>query len=74
MLGGKITGVGGGGFLLLFCEEVYWENVCEVMARLSLREMAFGLDSQGADVVVNDPFVDRDEKCGMRWTFAPALI
>ena len=73
-LGGKIAGAGGGGFLLLFCEEPYREKVREAMAQLELREMAFGLDFQGAEVVVNDPFIDRDEKCGMRWTFAPALV
>jgi hypothetical protein len=21
-------------------------------------------------VVANDPFIDRDERCGMRWTFS----
>src|SRR5215471_2840292 len=72
-LGGKITGAGGGGFLLLFCEQQHQTAVREAIAKAGLREMAFGLDSQGADVVTNDPFIDRDEKCGMRWTFAPAL-
>ena len=69
--GGKIAGAGGGGFLLLFCEQLHQEKVREAMAKLKLREMAFGLDFQGAKVVVNDPFIDRDEKCGMRWTFVP---
>jgi D-glycero-alpha-D-manno-heptose-7-phosphate kinase len=73
-LGGKIAGAGGGGFLLLFCEERNQGKVREAIARLELREMAFGLDSQGAEVVANDPFIDRDENCGMRWTFAPALV
>ena len=73
-LGGKIAGAGGGGFLLLFCEERKQGKVREAIARLELREMAFGLDSQGAEVVANDPFIDRDENCGMRWTFAPALV
>jgi hypothetical protein len=40
---------------------------------MELREMAFGLDMQGADVVVNDPFVDNDDRCGMHWTFSPVL-
>jgi len=22
-------------------------------------------------VIVNDPFVDGDERCGMRWVFSP---
>jgi D-glycero-alpha-D-manno-heptose-7-phosphate kinase len=72
-LGGKITGAGGGGFLLLFCEEHYQERVREAVAGMELREMAFGLDTQGVDVVVNDPFIDNDDRCGMRWTFSPVL-
>ena len=70
-LGGKITGAGGGGFLLLFCEERHQGKVRDAMARLELRELAFGLDFQGAHVVANDPFIDGDEKCGTRWTFVP---
>jgi len=69
--GGKIAGAGGGGFLLLFCEEPHQEKVREALSRMQLREMAFAFDSQGAKVVANDPFIDRDEKCGMRWIFAP---
>jgi len=72
-LGGKIAGAGGGGFLLLFCEQKHQEKVRDAMANLQLREMAFALDSQSVKVVANDPFIDRDEKCGMRWTFAPAF-
>jgi D-glycero-alpha-D-manno-heptose-7-phosphate kinase len=73
-LGGKIAGAGGGGFLLLFCEERYQNKVREAAARMELREMAFGLDFQGSDVVVNDPFIDGDERCGMRWIFTPAFV
>ena len=71
-LGGKIAGAGGGGFLLLLCEEPYQEKVRDAMAKLQLKEMAFAFDFQGAKVVANDPFIDRDERCGMRWIFAPA--
>lgn len=70
-LGGKIAGAGGGGFLLLLCEESNQEKVRDALAKLQLKEMAFAFDSQGAKVVANDPFIDRDERCGMRWTFAP---
>jgi len=72
-LGGKVTGAGGGGFLLLFCEQEQQAAVRGAIARIGLREMAFGLDLRGAEVVTTDPFIDSDEKCGMRWTFAPAL-
>lgn len=70
-LGGKIAGAGGGGFLLLLCEDQYQEKVREALSAMKLREMAFAFDSQGAKVVANDPFIDRDEKCGMRWIFSP---
>jgi D-glycero-alpha-D-manno-heptose-7-phosphate kinase len=70
-LGGKIAGAGGGGFLLLFCEEKNQARVRDAMGRIGLKEMAFGLDFHGASVVTNDPFIDSDEKCGMNWTFAP---
>ena len=70
--GGKIAGAGGGGFLLLFCDQPQQEKVRDALAGLELREMAFALDTQGAKVVANDPFIDSDEKCGLRWTFAPS--
>ena len=72
-LGGKIAGAGGGGFLLLFCEQKDQAKVREAIARIGLKEMAFGLDFQGAAVVTNDPFIDGDEKCGTNWTLAPAM-
>ncbi len=70
-LGGKITGAGGGGFLLLYCERPNQEAVRSVFAAEGLREMEFEFDSQGAQVIVNDPFIDGDENAGIRWTFVP---
>jgi D-glycero-alpha-D-manno-heptose-7-phosphate kinase len=70
-LGGKITGAGGGGFLLLYCEPERQEAVRAAMDAESIREMAFAFDFQGAQVVVNDPFIDGDERGGSRWTFLP---
>jgi D-glycero-alpha-D-manno-heptose-7-phosphate kinase len=72
-LGGKIAGAGGGGFLLLFCEPKNQPRVREAIARIGFKEMAFGLDFQGAAVITNDPFIDGDEKCGTSWTLAPAM-
>jgi D-glycero-alpha-D-manno-heptose-7-phosphate kinase len=72
-LGGKIAGAGGGGFMLLFCEQKNQAKVRDAIAPIGLKEMAFGLDFQGAAVVTNDPFIDGDEKCGTSWTFAPSL-
>jgi D-glycero-alpha-D-manno-heptose-7-phosphate kinase len=70
-LGGKITGAGGGGFLLLYCEPEFQGNVREAMRRQNVHEMNFGFDMQGAQAIVNDPFVNRDERGGCRWTFVP---
>jgi D-glycero-alpha-D-manno-heptose-7-phosphate kinase len=70
-IGGKITGAGGGGFLLLFCPQQRQRNVREGLTALGAREMGFEFDFQGAQVVADDPFIDGDENGGMRWTFAP---
>lgn len=70
-VGGKITGAGGGGFLLLFCERQHQQKVRETLVGAGAREMGFEFDFQGAQVVANDPFIDGDENGGTRWTFAP---
>jgi len=71
-MGGKITGAGGGGFLLLYCERAHREAVRKALREEGVHEMAFGFDMQGAQVLVNDPFIDSDERGGSRWTFVPA--
>jgi D-glycero-alpha-D-manno-heptose-7-phosphate kinase len=70
-LGGKITGAGGGGFLLLYSEPACHDAVRSAMQREGVQEMAFTFDGQGAQVIVNDPFIDHDEQAGTRWTFLP---
>jgi len=70
-LGGKITGAGGGGFLLLYAEPEAQEPVRLALQGEGLQEMAFAFDGQGAQVIVNDPFIDHDEHAGTRWTFLP---
>ena len=70
--GGKITGAGGGGFLLLYCEPSFRDAVRSALLSEGVQEMAFAFDFQGARVIVNDPFIDQDERSGMRWTFVPA--
>ncbi len=70
-LGGKITGAGGGGFLLLFCQRQHHQKVRDALVVKGAREMGFEFDFQGAQVVANDPFIDSDENGGTRWTFAP---
>ena len=50
-IGGKITGAGGGGFLLFYCPP---ENQDHVRSSLrGLRELRFHLDRQGTTVVLN---------------------
>lgn len=46
-MGGKITGAGGGGFLLLYCHEDRQAAVVSAMEALGLRQMDFHLDSDG---------------------------
>lgn len=69
--GGKITGAGGGGFLLLFCAPQHQERLRQALASEGLKEMTFHFDFQGAQVLVNDPFIDNDEHSASRWTFIP---
>ncbi|HXM63376.1 MAG TPA: hypothetical protein VN950_21120 [Terriglobales bacterium] len=70
-LGGKITGAGGGGFLLIYCEPESQVAVRSVLKQEGVQEMTFTFDSQGAQVIVNDPFIDGDERAGLQWTFMP---
>jgi len=70
--GGKITGAGGGGFLLLYCELGSQAAVRSALVAEGVQEMAFAFETQGAQVIVNDPFIDGDERAGSRWTFVPA--
>jgi D-glycero-alpha-D-manno-heptose-7-phosphate kinase len=50
---GKITGAGGGGFLLLYCEEQAQERVTAALEERGLRRMNFRFDQQGATVLLN---------------------
>lgn len=58
--GGKITGAGGGGFLLLFCEEEFQPAVRRALAAEGIKEMRFAFDFQGCRVLMHDPFLDPD--------------
>jgi len=52
-LGGKITGAGGGGFLLLYCEPRYQPEVCAAMQAQGLYRMEFHFDEGGTKVLLN---------------------
>ena len=53
-IGGKITGAGGGGFLMLYCEERRAPAVTEALGRLGLKRMDFSVDFDGAKILVNN--------------------
>ena len=50
---GKITGAGGGGFMLIYCQEEAQENVTLALEERGLKRMNFHFDHQGATVVLN---------------------
>jgi D-glycero-alpha-D-manno-heptose-7-phosphate kinase len=52
-VGGKITGAGGGGFLMLYCDLPHQAAVTEALEVLGLRRMDFRFDSSGARVLMN---------------------
>ncbi len=66
-LGGKITGAGGGGFMLLYCEKARQQAIRDAFMAHGIPEMRFECESQGAQVIVNDPFLDDNGGPGLRW-------
>jgi D-glycero-alpha-D-manno-heptose-7-phosphate kinase len=56
-IGGKISGAGGGGFLMLYCEEDK-SSLREALRRAGLRELNFRFDFEGSKVVFD--IVSRD--------------
>jgi D-glycero-alpha-D-manno-heptose-7-phosphate kinase len=53
-LGGKITGAGGGGFLMLYCTPAKGPAVTDALERLGLKRMDFSIDFDGAKILVNN--------------------
>lgn len=51
--GGKITGAGGGGFLMLYCHETFQDAVTRILEERGLKRMNFHFDQQGATVILN---------------------
>ncbi|GAC1565250.1 MAG: GHMP kinase [Ktedonobacteraceae bacterium] len=50
---GKITGAGGGGFMLLYCREEKQNTVTEALEQRGLKRMNFHFDHSGATVLLN---------------------
>jgi len=53
-IGGKITGAGGGGFLMLYCSRGTGSRITEALERLGLKRMDFSIDFDGARILVNN--------------------
>lgn len=51
-LGGKLVGAGGGGFLMLYCDEGR-QKLRSAMAKEGLTELRFGFDFEGSKVIYN---------------------
>src|SRR5262249_12908666 len=71
-VGGKITGAGGGGFLLLYCEAEQQPAVIAAMKEAGLRQMHFGFDLAGTQFIYDDPLLEQDHRGGSQWSYIPA--
>jgi D-glycero-alpha-D-manno-heptose-7-phosphate kinase len=52
-VGGKLAGAGGGGFLLLYCEQADQERVTAALEAAGLYQMDFHFERAGAQVLMN---------------------
>ena len=52
-IGGKITGAGGGGFLMLYCEPAHQDAVYQALRSKGIERMDFRFESMGARVLMN---------------------
>lgn len=52
-LGGKLTGAGGGGFLMLYCEPAHQAGVTDALEERGLKRMNFRFEQNGATVLMN---------------------
>ncbi|MEW5936206.1 MAG: GHMP kinase [Candidatus Thermoplasmatota archaeon] len=50
-VGGKLTGAGGGGYLMLYCPKKDQHGLRAALSRLELRELDFKFDMEGAEIV-----------------------
>jgi D-glycero-alpha-D-manno-heptose-7-phosphate kinase len=66
-LGGKITGAGGGGFLMFYCPAENQPRLRRVMLQNGIKEMSFRFDFQGSQIVHDDPFFGASGRGSMLW-------
>jgi D-glycero-alpha-D-manno-heptose-7-phosphate kinase len=69
--GGKITGAGGGGFLLLYCEEPYQEAVTAALEAKGLVRMDYHFEQGGAVVLMDT--IPRVRRIGAPERLTPSL-
>jgi D-glycero-alpha-D-manno-heptose-7-phosphate kinase len=50
--GGKLTGAGSGGFLMLYCQEEFQDAVTQTLDGMGLRRMDFSFDFAGARILL----------------------
>ena len=62
-IGGKITGAGGGGFLMLYCEEQHRARVTQALEERGLRRMDFHFETSGARVLMSAGLRLPDSRC-----------
>src|SRR5580704_18809813 len=46
-------------------------ELADIVEQVQPDVLIIAFDTQGAQVIVNDPFIDHDEHAGTRWTFLP---
>jgi AmiR/NasT family two-component response regulator len=46
-------------------------ELADIVEQVQPDVLIIAFDGQGAQVIVNDPFIDHDEHAGTRWTFLP---
>jgi D-glycero-alpha-D-manno-heptose-7-phosphate kinase len=64
-LGGKITGAGGGGFLLLYCPAEAQADVQRALCARGLQQMHFAFEFEGVRIVMNSG-VNIPQQLGVR--------
>lgn len=55
-LGGKVTGAGGGGFLMLFCPPTHQDAVTEALVALGLQRRPFAFENEGVQIMQGIPW------------------
>lgn len=55
-LGGKMTGAGGGGFLMLFCPPARQDEITEALTALGLQRRPFAFEDEGVQILQGIPW------------------